>query len=229
MIINGDKTQMKAVITGITGLRNRGVEAMVVTTIEQLRQRQPNLDINILTETTDYDEIRLQHLNVNLTSDDYLLLNRDRWLRLRAKFSKFYKPLTPTYQNLTSLLKGASVVIASGGDVFSSDYGQRFLKQQLQPLEFALDADLPVVFLAQSIGPFKTDTEAQMWLNVARRSKLITIRENLSYKYVTKDLGLSTDLVKHTADPAFLLPAAPPEIVDNLLKYYGITKDRPIV
>ncbi|MBD2594943.1 polysaccharide pyruvyl transferase family protein [Nostoc spongiaeforme FACHB-130] len=217
----------KAVITGITGLRNRGVEAMVVTTIEQLRQRQSNLEIDILTETIDYDEIRLKPYEVKLSSDDYLLLYRTQ--PLLAKLSKFSQRLAPTYKNINNLVRDASVVIASGGDVFSSDYGTRFLRQQLQPLEFALEAGVPVAFLAQSIGPFKKDSEAEMWLNVARRSKLITIREHLSYKYVTKDLGLSPELVKHTADPAFLLPPTSPEIVNNLFKSYGITKDLPVV
>jgi colanic acid/amylovoran biosynthesis protein len=220
---------MKAVITGITGLRNRGVEAMVVTTINQLRQRQPDLSISILTETADYDSIQIQQYNnIALVSDDFLR-RQNRLNRWRNNLYKLYKPLAPSYKGMSHLLNGTSVVIASGGDVFGSDYGIPFLKRQLQPLEYALDAGVPIVFLAQSIGPFKSDEEAQMWLNVARRSKLITIRENLSYKYVTKDLGLSTELVKHTADPAFLLPPAPPEIVDNLFQLYGITKDSPVV
>ncbi|OCQ98935.1 polysaccharide pyruvyl transferase [Nostoc sp. MBR 210] len=219
---------MKAVITGITGLRNRGVEAMVITTIEQLRQRQPNLAMSILTETLDYDEVRLQQYNVDLISDGSLrpLHKLQRW---RNNLSQFYKPIAPAYKDMLRLLDGASVAIASGGDIFSSDYGVNFLKRQLQPLEYALDAGVPVVFLAQSIGPFKTQAEAEIWLNVARRSKLVTVREGFSYKYVTKDLGLSLDIVKHTADPAFLLPPAPPEIVANLRKLYNINPDRPLV
>ncbi|BBD60665.1 putative polysaccharide pyruvyl transferase [Nostoc sp. HK-01] len=219
---------MKAVITGITGLRNRGVEAMVVTTIEQLRQRQPKLAMSILTETLDYDEVRLQQYNVDLISDGSLrpLHKLQRW---RNNLSQFYKPIAPAYKDMLRFLDGASVAIASGGDIFSSDYGVNFLKRQLQPLEYALDAGVPVVFLAQSIGPFKTQAEAEIWLNVARRSKLVTVREGFSYKYVTKDLGLSSDIVKHTADPAFLLPPAQPEIVANLRKLYNINPDRPLV
>lgn len=212
---------MKAVITGVTGLRNRGVEALVSTTVEQLSHRQPNLIINILTETPDYDRVRLQQDNVNLLS---MHSNYNGWMqKLRGKSSKFYKPLAPEYPQLGE----ASVVIASGGDLFSSDYGA--LLSQLRPLELALHAGVPVVFLAQSIGPFKTDEEAEAWLRVARHSSLITVREQLSYNYVTKDLGLSADLVKHTADSAFLLEPPPPAVVANLLKSYGVTQDRPVV
>ena len=40
---------MKLVITGITGMRNRGVEAIVVPTIEGLRRNNPDIEIDILT------------------------------------------------------------------------------------------------------------------------------------------------------------------------------------
>ncbi len=218
---------MNVLITGITGLRNRGVEALVVPTIEQLCQRQPNLSVNVLTTTPDYDEIRLKPYRAKPINNYLDQFPVGRIQQVRAKFSRFYKPLALEYQSFLDTFRNASVAIASGGDVFSSDYGG--LGRHLRPLELALDAGTPVVFLAQSIGPFKRDEEAEAWLKVARRSQLITVREKISYNYVTKDLGLSTDLVKHTADPAFLLSPPPPEYVDKLLKFYGIVKDRPAI
>jgi colanic acid/amylovoran biosynthesis protein len=218
---------MNVLITGITGLRNRGVEALVVPTIEQLCQRQPNLSVNVLTTTPDYDEIRLKPYQAKPINNYLQQFPLGRIQQQRAKFSRFYKPLAREYQSFLDTFRHASVAIASGGDVFSSDYGG--LGRHLQPLELALDAGTPIVFLAQSIGPFKRDNEAEAWLRVARRSGLITVREKISYNYVTKDLGLSTDLVKHTADPAFLLTPPPPEYVAKLLKFYGIAKDRPVI
>ena len=215
---------MKAIITGITGLRNRGVEALVVPTVEQLQKRQPNLSVNVLTNTIDYDQLRLEQYQVNSMRIGF---PRTKLQQLRAKSSFLYKNLAPDYQSCVDLIKNASVVIASGGDVFSSDYG--VLNWHLQPLEIALKAGVPVVFLAQSIGPFKRKEEAEAWLRVARRSKLITIREKLSYKYVTETLGLAEDFVKFTADPAFLLAPPSPEQVTNLRRYYGIEEDRPVI
>ena len=219
---------MKALITGITGLRNRGVEALVMPTIEQLCIRQPNLTVNVLTKSPDYDKLRLQQYGASPVNDYLQLASQGRLQRLRAKFPLLRK-LLPTSESkaVKGAISDASVVIASGGDVFSSDYGR--LHYHLQPLELALDAGVPVVFLAQSIGPFKRDDEAEAWVRVGRSSKLVTVREKISYNYVTKDLGLSTDLVKHTADPAFLLVPPPSEIVANMLSSYGITKDRPVI
>ncbi|MBE9209869.1 polysaccharide pyruvyl transferase family protein [Nostoc sp. LEGE 06077] len=216
---------MNAIITGITGLRNRGVEALVVPIIEQLHQRRPDLAIDVLSCSPEYDEIRLQPLGVK-PIHDYLRSNNSRRLqKLQTNLSHFHKPLSPGYQSNLEKIRKASIVIASGGDVFSSDYGA--LKRHLLPLELALNADVPVVFLAQSIGPFKTTDEAEAWLKVARRSKLVTVRERLSYNYVTKDLGLDPSLVKHTADPAFLLRPPSQEIVAKMLINYGIELDRP--
>ncbi|MBE9179720.1 polysaccharide pyruvyl transferase family protein [Oculatella sp. LEGE 06141] len=213
---------MKAVITGITGLRNRGVEAMVDVTVEQLTRHQPTLTVDVLSETPDYDQVQLHHDNVSVIGRK----NSLDWKRLLyAKASKFYTPLAPDY----GLVKDASVVIASGGDVFSSDYGLAFLEQELKPLKFALNAKIPVVFLAHSIGPFKTEAEASAWLEVARQSALVTVREALSYRYVTKELGLSETIVEHTADPAFLLTPPPAELSKAMLRFYGITDDRPVV
>jgi len=212
---------MKAVITGVTGLRNRGVEALLTTTVDQLFQRHPNLTIDILTETPDYDQLRLRQDNVkllNMTSK-----NKGLMQKLRAKSSKLNKSLAPQY----SLFKEASIVIASGGDLFTSDYPGA-LGFHLHPLELALHAGVPVAFLGQSIA-FKTNDDAQEWLRVAHRSKLITVREEVSYKYLTKDLGLSPNLVKHTADVAFLLEPPPPDKVSNLLKSYGVTENRPVI
>ncbi|BAY25111.1 putative polysaccharide pyruvyl transferase [Calothrix sp. NIES-2100] len=219
---------MNVLITGITGLRNRGVEALVVPTVEQLRQRSPHLPISILTRTPDYDEIRLHQYDTKLIERTPFFNSslRSRLQRWRAKLP-FSKTIEPQETPSMKAMREASVVIASGGDVFSSDYGS--LHRHLQPLQLALEANLPVVFLAQSIGPFKTDEEAQAFVNVARRSKLITVREEISYKYLIQKLGLSTDLVKLTADPAFLLAPPPPQQVANMLSSYCIKKDRPVI
>jgi colanic acid/amylovoran biosynthesis protein len=212
------------VITGITGLRNRGVEALVTTTIEQLQRRQPNWGVSVLTNTPDYDRVQLQGYHANPVSDSLQSIRKSFIQQLRAKCSHFYKSVAPEYQ----IISQAKGVIASGGDMFSSDVGATQLSLALRPLELALHAHVPVIFLAQSIGPFnKSDREK--WLKLARQSHLITVREEISYSYLTKDLGLPTSLVKKTADSAFLLNPPSSEYVDKLLQFYGINRERPTV
>jgi colanic acid/amylovoran biosynthesis protein len=52
------------------------------------------------------------------------------------------------------------------------------------------------------------------------------VREKLSYDYV-RSLGISEDLVKITADTAFLLTTSP--FASNLLGSLGVTTDKPVV
>ena len=212
------------VITGITGLRNRGVEALVTTTIEQLQSRQPDLGVTVLTNTPDYDRAQLKSYKADSVNDPLQSIRKSFLEQFKAKSSKLYKSIAPEYD----LIRQSRGVIASGGDMFSSDVGAAKLELALRPLELALHARVPVIFLAQSVGPFN-DRDAQKWVKLARRSSLITVRENISYNYLTKDLGLSADLVKKTADSAFLLNPPAPEYVERLLKYYGITRERPLV
>ncbi|MDJ0730554.1 MAG: polysaccharide pyruvyl transferase family protein [Crocosphaera sp.] len=221
---------MKAIITGITGLHNRGVQALVIPIIEQLRQRQQDLKIQVLTDAPDYDRRWLEPYNVQTINNQRVRMVRirqSRFQKFRLPLSRFYEPLTPpAYQAFKQNIRDASVMIVSGGDIFGSDYGYASIASHLLQLELALDAGIPVVFLAHSIGPFKTEAESEYWVRVAQRSTMITVREKLSYDYV-RSLGISEDLVKLTADPAFLLTPSP--YASNLLGSLGVTKEQPVV
>jgi colanic acid/amylovoran biosynthesis protein len=220
---------MKFVITGITGMRNRGVEAITVPTIEQLRLLQPDIDINILSWSPDYDQIRLKPLNVNIQKDTLSLdpssINSNslkrRLLNKLIPNSEYWFP-----SSAASSIKNASAIIASGGDVFSPEYNTSTFSK---PLEIALNFNTPVVFLAQSISSFRTDKQIESFLKIARQSKLITIREKATYQYLTGELGLSEDIVKLTADPAFLLSPIEKQKARAILNYYGVSKERPLV
>jgi len=216
---------MKVVITGITGFRNRGVEALVVPIVEQIRAREPDSAFTILTRTPDYDAQRLAGPNVEFVLDK---LGRGRLDRLKARGSRYHRPLSTAHARFMDAVRAADVVISSGGDIFSSDYGA--MTGHLLPLHEALRVGTPVVFLAHSIGPFKSSEEISQWKDVAQRSTLVTLRETRSHQYVTGTLGLSSpDLAIQTADTAFLLDPAPPPTVDALMKSFHLNDERPRV
>lgn len=198
---------VRVLITGITSLRNRGVEALLASTTAELRRRSPDLPICVLLTGGDQDFARLQAHGVEAVgpgSRPSRKLVRDP--RLTARVGRLLSRTVARLSRETArgrVEEGAAIVIASGGDIFSSHYGG--LAKHLQPLERALRAGVPVVFLAQSIGPFDTPEEARMWSDVAVRASLVTIREAVSYDYVVRQLGLPERLVHLTADPAFLL------------------------
>jgi colanic acid/amylovoran biosynthesis protein len=163
---------MSIVITGITGCRNRGVEALIGPTLDQIRQQRPTQQITVLTHTPDYDAVQLQEPGVKFEKADFQVNSRGRRLWLRKKAASLQgKPLIIEPQTAAATaIREAALVIASGGDVFSSDYGS--LQFHLAPLKLAQRHHLPVVFLAHSIGPFHSRQDTEAWLNVARQSLL---------------------------------------------------------
>jgi hypothetical protein len=65
---------MKILITGVTGFKNRGVEALVSPVIERLLAKDPNWRFEVTSWTTDYDAARFAHFGgaVNFVSDQFL-------------------------------------------------------------------------------------------------------------------------------------------------------------
>lgn len=220
---------MNVVFTNLTGFRNRGVEAMVVPTIEQVLQHSRNGIITILTPMPDYDSRRVQSPNVEIVANDFIVDYPKNIIRrtLRSLANVVGKRPWYDHHNANKILRSASLIIALGGDVFSSVYGG--LDRHLQPLRYSQKYGIPVVFMAHSIGPFHTRHEIKKWTRVARQSSLITVRETKTYNYLRNELDLPFDLVHQTADPAFLLEPCPKETVERLLKFYGIDKDRQFV
>lgn len=218
---------MRVLITGVTGLRNRGVEALVVPTLEQLRERLPELDARVLTASPDYDQRRLDALGATAVSN--ARWNRARRVPKAALTAAGHVPQTGALG--AALFAGAlgrpDAVIATGGDVFSSDYGG--LHFHLAPLQMALAAGVPVVFLAQSIGPFRGHLDAAAFRAVGRRASLITLRETASLRYVQDELRIRGPRIEKTADPAFLLEPAPGDVVDGVAASMGLAGDRPFV
>jgi colanic acid/amylovoran biosynthesis protein len=218
---------MKIVFTGITSFRNHGVEALVVSAIDQLQQRLPQASFTVLDRDPDYDNSRRPSDRV-VFAQDYTI--RPLYVgRLRGAITRLVPSLDRYAEAAKREITTADAVIASGGDVFASEYGHRSLLTHLAPLKVALAAGKPFFFAAHSIGPFKTEADRNAFLAVAKHSAGITVREAKSFDYVTKDLGLPTSLVTLTADAAFLLPKPGPERLAKLRAYHGFNTSRPVI
>ncbi len=221
---------MKTIITGVTSFRNHGVEALVTTLLEQLRTRLPHPEFLVLDRVPEYDASRVTSPDVRFALD--LTFKPSISTRARAmllKLSDQVKALAPDYQAVLAEFESADLAVATGGDVFGSEYGHRSLLSHLAPLKVALGCGKPVFFAAQSIGPFKTDADRKVFLEVAEHAAGISVREGKSYDYLTQELRLPASLVTHTADPAFLLSKPEPARLARLRAYHGFSSDRPLV
>lgn len=217
----------KIVITGITSFRNHGVEALVVSTISQLRALLPGSTYTVLDREPDFDNTRMTGADVNFIQD-YTI--RPLYAQGVRKILTKCLPFLDRYaQTAINELRNASCAIASGGDVFCSEYGHRSLLTHLQPLKIAHAAGVPFVIHAQSIGPFTNDADRQAFIGLAQHAAVITVREMASFNYITKDLKLPADRCHHMADPAFLLGQPERAEGDALFAHHRATEGRPTI
>lgn len=217
----------KIVITGITSFRNHGVEALVVSTIAQLRERIPGATFTVLDRAPDYDASRLPDADVKFVHD-YTI--RPLYAgKLRRILTGIMPALDKDAQTAANELRTAACVVASGGDVFCSEYGHRSLLSHLQPLKIAHGAGVPFVIHAQSIGPFNNDADRAAFTSLAQHAAAVTVRENASYRYITEDLKLPAAICHLVADPAFLLGQPDKTEGDALFAHHRAAADRPTI
>jgi colanic acid/amylovoran biosynthesis protein len=212
---------MRIVLTAVSGCRSRGVEALLVSTLDGFSSVVSDASFTIVSTDPQYDQMVLGDRATALDDCAALFFGRRR-LAARAMLSRVYPALFPAYHRLRKALDGADLVVATGGDMFSSDYGSRSMMRHLRVLGLAQQLGRRTAFLAQSIGPFRTKTELEAWRAVARKAGLVTVRERRSYDYVTSTAGIPREKVVLVADPAFTLQPARPERVAALRRSFGL-------
>ena len=112
----------------------------------------------------------------------------------------------------------ADIVLNTGGDVLTEDYGFPF--SHFVNLLFAILLDKPVVICAESLGPYKKRWNKFIAKFVFNRTKLITLREERSLKHL-QEIVVNKPPVYVTADVAFMLEPASDERIKEIL-----TKER---
>jgi len=124
------------------------------------------------------------------------------WRAIYDFFKKDFKNIICTNSSLRELYV-SDIVITTGGDVLSNDYGVLSFIIEFYNLLIALILKKPVFIFAESIGPFK-------WYSyfIARRilnkAALITTRDEISFNYL-EEIGVNKPPVYLTADSAFVL------------------------
>ncbi|RZI85802.1 MAG: polysaccharide pyruvyl transferase family protein [Rubrivivax sp.] len=215
-------------ITNNTGLRNRGCEALVVSLMEGLQRNfeQP-LDVMLQTNDPAFDKWRLQGVGNAMPS--YLTLTPNHFSSIG--FNKFVyaclsgmERLAPSqlggYRvNQIKTLREADLVLPTGGDILTSDYGN--LRKHLSSILAFKGKKAALV--AHTIGPFKKDDEAYFKKSLDNVF-LITVRESESYEYLK---SLNLDIPLHlTADVAFgLKPTSKEESKQFLKGRFGVDSD----
>lgn len=218
------------ILAGISGCRNRGVEALVVTAIDGIRDALgPDTIIKIISEDAAFDRIHLARLNIKVVQGSLfrfggLPLGFIRDLALHSNALR-----NPAAREVIATIKDSDLLVMTGGDNLSSDYGTIGLRSQLDYIHLAASLDVPVFLLGQSIGPFRSKLHERMWADAWKRVKMATFRESISFNFLKSKGLLDTKRAIVTADPAFRLePLRGPE-AKSLYATYSIQSDSSYV
>ena len=211
---------MSIALLGITGFRNRGVEALAVPVITNLLAQSSTASIRIFSWSADYDQSRIQAERVAFVPTAFKRVaaapagpsRRERlklMLKGQLRSTSGNKNENPWLDSLlVSQLQGSQLAIISGGDVYSSEYGRDSLLYYCALVHNAKAAGLPVVLLGHTVGRFSCDTDETIWRECAAKIDLLTTRDQLTFDYLTQINGLARQ-TEVCADVAFgLAPAA---------------------
>ena len=215
----------KVVIIGINSFHNRGVEALSVSICEQILNRWPDSDITVLCKEVAYNQRKTPNLIVRYRVDAYREFVAKACYVLGLLFTPIPRWLSRDFTEVRELVRSADVIISSGGDNFGKDYGP--FQNHLTPLMEAQKIAGRTVLLAQSIGPFKSDSATNLFKRVAQRCALTTCRESRSYRFCLEELDLPKERTALVGDVAFLLKPAKRDRIDDILRAEGVSPDEP--
>lgn len=218
---------MNIAILGCTGLKNRGVDALVTSTLSGLSEIFPEASMALFTWSPEYDRGRLENDALDVVDYPYLpkqstyfmppaglkqrlLYVARRILRMLqttvATISRgSFKP--PASNRLASALKSYDLVLITGGDIYSSDYGSQFLGYCLSMIHTASNLNIPVALVGHTIGHFADVHSKTAWLGTYQRISFLTTRDKLTYDYLKEINGLPANTYI-AADVAFNLSKA---------------------
>src|SRR3569833_153899 len=215
-------------ITNVTGGRNRGCEALVSSITDGLISElgADNVRFSLHTQDPVYDREHFAGVLEATYSPSnmppaHLAPNTQRLCYHAARWA-VRTPLRRFVPRSVADGVRADLIIATGGDSFTSDY--RSFPKHSRTLHFGT----PVAMRAQTIRPFTTPDEKR-FIASTRNVALCTVRETETLDYIN-------DIAPHlqpqlTADVAFLLTATAPNIARNIVEVDNrfLIRDRRLV
>jgi len=138
----------------------------------------------------------------------------------------FCRSISPYLKDLREY-KDADLIISTGGDVLTEDYGLVDFINYAGNLLLGIFLKKPVIIFAETVGPFKHRLSKAIAKYLLNHASLITVRGEISKKYLNT-LGVNRAPQYLTADTAFLLEPPPLQILKQILEKENI-KDSDIL
>lgn len=213
--MTASERKVRIAITNMTGARNRGSEALVQATLDGVvgALGSDRVSLSLHTEDPVYDRDQFAGRVERIVA-------ANRWpprQLLRGRFgflvSLYYhlgrSPFSALFPAYVRDLRKTDLIIATGGDLFTSDYGY-FDKDARM-----LATGIPVAMLAQTVGPFNA-RDHELFKKLCRLVKLCTVRETESLDYLKECFPELRPAL--TADVAFLLPTIDRRDAETILQ-----------
>jgi colanic acid/amylovoran biosynthesis protein len=139
-------------------------------------------------------------------------------------FKITFSRLLSSYLKDLKEFRNASLIISTGGDVLTEDYGLVDFINYAGNLLIGIFLKKPVVIFAETIGPFKHKLGKAVAKYLLNHASLITVRGEISKEYLSM-MGVDKVPRYLTADTAFLLEPVPPQAIKQILEKENIRDD----
>lgn len=192
-------------IIGGTIWGNRGSEAMLVTTIGRIREKQPSSEFFVFSYYPEVDRELVKDNKIQIMNGKPFALVFEHFLGsiLGTIIMKMGFEIPDTkYFKISRALKNSDILLDIGGITFS-DGREKYLPFNILIIWPAMILGVPVIKLAQAIGPFNH------WLNrlsakfFLSRCKHIFARGEKTANFISK-LGYPANKFNTVADIAFI-------------------------
>lgn len=207
---------------------NRGCEALIRSSVKTIKQYLP--EAKFLVPSINHQHDAAQWLDAHRQNVTFVaaepIPSSIRWWGRARRFWSMFETMPPAYRVTEATrvaLMRCDVLIMTGGDIISLDYGLESLYYWVRICEVAMEAGKPGVLWAGSVGPFTKIPSAEVRMMLFfKKFSLITVRETASLKYL-QSLGIAN--VKLVADPAFVLDYEPAPLAALAI----LQKDEPVL
>lgn len=125
-------------------------------------------------------------------------------------------------------IRDSDLLISGGGSLLQDTTSVRSLLYYLWVARLAFSQGVPVMFYAQGIGPLRRAMSRSLVKMVANRAATITVRDTPSARLL-EAIGVTRTPIEVTADPAFALPPAAPEVVEETMRAEGLPLEAPLI
>lgn len=190
------------VISGYYGFKNAGDEAILMAVISQLRKKDSNIKITVLSGDPVYTKNTYGVDAVN-----------------RASFPDVYRAI-----------KNSTLFISGGGSLLQDVTSNRSLIYYLGVIKLAQLLKKPVVIYGQGIGPITKKRNRWLATQILNSVSTITVRDRASKIYLL-DMGVKNKDIHITADPVLAMERIDISIGRDILTSSGIdmNSNKPLI